>query len=284
VDKYVQILGGPVHVIGYSGKCSNADCPQPQARYHATRAAKLSLPNVTYGLDVTAYIVYLHNQEQKQFKEIWQELRTEFKIEISEREVGRLYRQGQALLLGNQVEIQQELAATAKEYGQLIMAVDALQPHGSGPKLYVLHEILGNTLISIAVHDQANESNLTAWLAPYREWRWAVKATLSDNEKALVAALKTTWPDAPHQLCQMHFVKDLSEPVHQADRELQQTIREGMGQLPPVPALKRESEREEQDVHPPPQAEGLPANEEEATFPPAAITSPDAGYGCHLRC
>jgi hypothetical protein len=284
VDKYVQILGGPDHVIGYSRKCSNADCPQPQARYHATRAAKLSLPNVTYGLDVTAYIVYLHNQEQKQFKEIWQELRSEFKIEICEREVGRLYRQGQALLLGNQVEIQQELAATAKEYGQLIMAVDALQPNGSGPKLYVLHEILGNTLISIAVHDQANETNLTEWLAPYREWRWAVKATLSDNEKALVAALKTTWPDAPHQLCQMHFVKDLSEPVHQADRELQQTIREGMGQLPPVPALKRESEREEQDVDPPPQAEGLPSNEEEATFPPTAITSPDAGYGCHLRC
>lgn len=284
VDKYVQLLSGPVHVIGYSHKCSRAECPQPQARYHATRAAKQSLPNVTYGLDVMAYIVYRHNQEQKQFREVWLELRTEYKVEISEREVGRLYRQGQALLLGNQVEIQQELAATAKEYGQLVMAVDALQPNGSGSKLYILHEILGNTLVSIAMFDQANESNLVEWLTPNREWGVMVKATLSDNEKALVSALKTTWPDAPHQLCQMHFVKDLSEPVHEADRELQQTVREAMGRLPPVPALKRDPETEGEDADPSPQADDSTSSDEGESFFPSTIASPDASHRRHLRC
>jgi hypothetical protein len=174
------------------------------------------------------------------------------------------------------------LAATVKEYGQLIMAVDALQPNGSGPKLYILHEILGNTLVSIAMFDQANETNLIEWLAPYREWGVVVKATLSDNEKALVSALKTTWSDAPHQLCQMHFVKDLSEPVHEADRELQQTVREAMGQLPPVPALKRELEAEEGDA--PPQADGSTSSDEGAPFSPSTIASLDASHRRHLRC
>lgn len=269
VDKYVQLLSGPVHVIGYSRKCSNVDCPQPQARYHATRAAKLSLPHVTYGLDVLAYIAQRRNGDQKQFKEIWRELRTEFEVEISEREVGRLYRKVQALLLGNQVAIHQKLAATAQEYGQLIMEVDGLQPDGGGPKLYVLHEVLGNTLIGVAMIDQASEERLTDWLSPYQEWRWAVTATLSDNEKALVGALKATWPEARHQLCQMHFVKDLSMPVHEADRELQKMIRDGMGQLPPVPAPKREmeAETETEEVDTVSQADDTTSEEEEAPHP-----------------
>jgi len=267
VDKYVQTMNGPVHVIGYSRKCNNAACPQPQARYHATRGAKLSLPNVTYGLDVMAYIAWRRNGAQKQFKEIWHELRTDYQVDISEREVGRLYRQIQALLMGNQAAIHQELAAAAQANGRLIMAVDGLQPEGGGPKLYILHEVLSDTLVSVALIDQANERNLTDWLRPYREWDGAVQATLSDNEKALVAALKATWPTAPHQLCQMHFVKDLSEAVHESDRDLQQTIRDAMGSLPPVPMPEREPEAQEEAaaVDAVPQAEGSPSDDEGAT-------------------
>jgi hypothetical protein len=190
---------------------------------------------------VLAYIAHQRNAEQKQFKEIWQALQTEYHIEISEREVGLLYRRIQALLMGNQVGVRQKLAVTQEEYGKLIMAVDALQPDGSGPKMYILYELLGGTMISIATLDQAKEDNLIEWLAPYREWSYAVEGTISDNEKALVAALKETFPRAVHQLCQMHFVKDLSEPVHEADRELQRTIREAMGQLPPVAVPERKT-------------------------------------------
>jgi hypothetical protein len=224
------------------------------------------LPNVTYGLDVMAYIAYQRNGEQKQFKEIGEQLRTEYQVEICESEVGRLYRKIEALLMGNQAAIHQEVAAAAEANGQLIMAVDGLQPDGGGPKLYLLHEVLSDTLISVALSEQANEVNLTDWLAPYREWRGVVKATLSDKEKALVAALETTWPGAVHQLCQLHFVKDLSEPVHEADRQLQQVIREAMGQLPAVPVPPQEEEEEEEGDTPPP-ADDAPGHKEEAPSP-----------------
>jgi hypothetical protein len=67
-----------------------------------------------------------------------------------------------------------------------------------------------------------------------------VLALLSDKEKALVAALRTVWPDAPHQLCQMHFMKNLSEPIHQTDQALRQTLRDRLCSLPVVPDLKPE--------------------------------------------
>lgn len=81
VDKYVQTLEGAVHVIGCSRRCSNKECPQPQARYHSSRGEKLSLPNITYGLDVMAYIATRRNGEQKQFKEVWRELEQKYDLD-----------------------------------------------------------------------------------------------------------------------------------------------------------------------------------------------------------
>lgn len=226
----------------------------------------MSLPNVTYGWDVMCYIANRRHEGKKQFKEIRIELEGKG-IEISDREVGRLYRKMQALLLGNQVMNREKLTETVEKYGQLIMEVDGLQPDGHGPKLYVLHELLGGTVLSVVQLEQANTENLGEWLEPYREWGEWVKATLSDNEKALVAALKGVWPQAKHQVCQMHFVKNLSEPVHDADRALQKEIRDAMGKLPPVPMPIAESGEESTS----PEAE-LPNDEAPSDDLPAPIS------------
>ena len=61
---------------------------------------------------------------------------------------------------------------------------------------------------------------------------------ISVQEKALVTALRTVWSEAAHQLCQMHFMKNLSEPVHKADRKLRQTMRDRLSSLPAVPDLE----------------------------------------------
>jgi hypothetical protein len=243
------------------------------------------LPNSTYGLDVLAHIAYQHNEKNQQFREIWQELGTEYKLEISEREVGLLYRRIQALLMGNQVQVRRELKATAEQYGQLMMAVDALQPDGSGPKLYILHELLSETLISAAMLDQATEDNLVEWLSPYREWRWVVKGTLSDNEKALVTALKVTFSEAVHQLCQMHFVKDLSDPVHEADRELQKAIRDAMGQLPPVevPEQKQPEQKKEGDTQSGDEGEESGSNEKNPQVSLALMQAMDIISGVEIN-
>ena len=56
--------------------------------------------------------------------------------------------------------------------------------------------------------------------------------------KALVSALRTVWSEAAHQLCQMHFMKNLCEPVHRADQKLRQTLRDHLCSLPPVPDVE----------------------------------------------
>jgi DNA recombination-dependent growth factor C len=120
---------------------------------------------------------------------------------------------------------------------------DGLSPDGAGPQFYVLWEVFSGTPIGGMLIDQADETHLSDWLTGCRDLigDLPVLALLSDKEKALVAAMGAVWPQAAHQLCQMHFMQNLSGPVHRADQTLRQTLRDRIGELPAVPELEPEA-------------------------------------------
>jgi hypothetical protein len=153
-----------------------------------------------------------------------------------------LYRSFLALMEGTWPKRRERLAEAVEKYGGLILKGDALRPDGDGPQFYVLSEVLSGTPIIGMLVDKADEPHLQAWLNDGRELigDHPLLATLSDNEKALKAALKTVWPDAPHQLCQEHFMGNLSKPVHEDDTVLRQGLKEHLSPLSSVPDLSVE--------------------------------------------
>ena len=79
------------------------------------------------------------------------------------------------------------------------------------------------------------QKELVAWLDPYRNLPIRVLATLSDGENTLIAALKTCWPQVPHQRCQVHFLNNLVDDILDYDDELRKDMRQDLGGLPKVP-------------------------------------------------
>jgi hypothetical protein len=209
-------------------------CANYGKHYYASHLGMGSLPFSTYGLDVLALIGWEHEHEHHQLVEIQRELNRRG-VEINERNTGKLYRQFLALLSASSQKIQAELAATADKYGGLIWAVDALQPEGHIQFLYVLYEVLSGRPIAALQRDHVNEEELMGWLRPYQALPWRVLATLSDGEATLIAALKSIWPQAPHQRCQAHFLNNLAEAVLDYDDELRKHMRQDLGGLPQVP-------------------------------------------------
>jgi hypothetical protein len=132
--------------------------------------------------------------------------------------------------------VQSRLDETAEEHGGLIWGIDALQPEGHGTLLYVLYEVLSGTPVAGIQIDHPTADDLVAWLRPYQALSYKVLATLSDGEKAIIAALETCWPDAPRQRCQEHYLGNLAEPVLKVDGKLQEWMRNDLGELPAVPA------------------------------------------------
>ncbi|MBD2247687.1 hypothetical protein [Nostoc sp. FACHB-888] len=232
--KTVQTMDGAVFVAGKSKECTNSSCTHFGKHYYATGVLKYSLPYSTYGLDVLAFIGWQHEHEHQQLVEIQHSL-NQRGVEINESNVGKLYRQFLALLGGTMAHTQEKLAATAHEHGGLIWAIDALQPEGHGTLLYVLYEVLSGTPVSAIQLPQAQASGLIEWLQPYQELPYKVLATLSDGESAIITAMNSSWPDAPHQRCQAHFLNNLSEAVLPADTKLRQQLKADLDGLAKVP-------------------------------------------------
>lgn len=253
LHKYIQTLAGPLEVRAYGWRCSNAACAHPEARYHAQASAlRLSLPFGTDGIDVLAWIGWQHDYEHRSLVEIQRQL-TARGVEISERHVGRLYRDYLSLVGGLTAEIQARLAATVERDGGLIWAVDGLQPEAGAPLFYVLYEVRSQTAVAGIWLEERDREHLAAWLRHFAHAAWPVSATLSDGEGALVGALKQVWPEAPHQLCQMHFLKAWSQPLAEADRQLRSGLRAAlMAGLPPLEERPEAVEAARSpDLHPP---------------------------------
>jgi hypothetical protein len=164
-------------------------------------------------------------------------------VEINDSSVGRLYRLFLALVAGTWPHRRKRVAKAAYQHGGLILMADGLSPDDAGPQLYVLWEVFSGTPIGAVLIDQADETHLSDWLTGCRDLigDLPVLALLSDKEKALVSAMRAAWPQTPHQLCQMHFMQNLSGPVHRADQSLRQTLRDRLGALPAVPELEPEA-------------------------------------------
>jgi hypothetical protein len=238
--KTIQTLNGPLFVAGKSNECKNEKCRNYRKRYYASRVWLYSLPQSSYGLDVLAYIGWRHEHEHRQLVEIQREL-NECGVEVNERNVGKLYRQFLALLSAVGENKKARLIETAEEYGGVIWAVDALQPEGTSGMLYVLYEVLSCQPVGALQREHIGEKELVDWLAVYKEIQVPVLATLSDGEKTLIAALKTSWPQAPHQRCQVHFLNNLVEDILEYDDELRQNMGQDLGKLPQVPQNEPEA-------------------------------------------
>lgn len=237
--KTVQTLDGEFYVVAYSRRCRNSECTNFGQHIHAAGHLKISLLYSTYGLDVVAFIGIQREREHKQFPEIQAQL-NERGVAINAQSVGRLYRLFLALMEGAWPQCRERLAEAVVRYGGLILIADGLQPDGEGPQMYVLWEVLSGTPISGMLIDQADTPHLTAWLTECRGLidDFPILATLSDGEKALVAALKTVWSQTRHQLCQLHCLENLSEPIHEDDRALRQSLKDHLSPLPAVPGLE----------------------------------------------
>jgi len=228
--KTVQTLAGPLFVAGKSKECVNAVCARAGMHYYASQLLAVSLPHSTYGLDVLAFVGWQHEHEHRQLVEI-QHLLNARGVLINERSVGKVYRQFLALLGGLSPQREARVAETAVAHGGVVWAVDALQPEGDGTLLYVLYEAVSGTPVGALAAAHANAEELSVWLHAAQQLPYRVLATLSDGEAAIGAALRTCWPSAPHQRCQVHFLNNIAAPVLEHDVQLRRQMGEVLGDL-----------------------------------------------------
>jgi len=127
------------------------------------------------------------------------------------------------------------LAQIATQQGGLIVALDGLAPQGGEPQLWFIRELFSGLTLRSGWLCQQDQPTFEAFLAPLKHLEWPILAVLSDKQTGLVPAVATVLPNSRYQFCPAHYLRNLAEPLAEADAafkgELRHTVRQHVGDM-----------------------------------------------------
>jgi mutator family transposase len=233
-DKTVQTLDRVLSVASRPGRCPHATCLGSRMRLLSATAQRLALPGSTYGYDVLVRIAWWRQEYHATYREIHTALASQVRISVSH--VGYLYQQVYLPLLAcHERQHQDSLGQIAKAQGGLIIALDGLAPQGGEPQIWFIRELTSGLTLRSGWLAQQDQPTFEAFLKPLTHLEWPILAVLSDKQKGLVPAVATVFPHSRYQFCQAHYLRNLAEPLAEADAalrgELRHTVRQQVGDL-----------------------------------------------------
>ena len=233
-DKIVQTLDQVLSIASRPARCPDPSCPGSNLRLLSARGQQVAIPHSTYGYDVLARIGWLRKEYRGTYGQIHADIR--LRVAISESHVRFLSQHVYLPLFAcHQRQQSARLAQVAQSQGGLIIALDGLEPEGGEPQLGFVRELQTGLTLRSGWLAQQSQVTFETFLAPLRQLGWPVLAILSDKQTGLVPAVASVFPNRPHQFCQAHYLRNLAEPLAEADSafksELRQAVRGHLGAL-----------------------------------------------------
>ncbi len=214
-------------------RCRNAACPQYRRAYRPEEEGQWALPHGEFGLDVIALIGRLRFAEHRSVPEIHQSL-VGRGLAIAERSVTNLLQRYEELLALRLTD-HTRLAARLRDQGQVILALDGLQPDVGHEVLWVLRDCVSGEVLLARSLLGSTEAELVPLL---REVATAlpvpIRGVISDGQASIRNAVRTALPDVPHQLCQFHYLREAAKPVFEADRHAKKLLKKAVRGVRPI--------------------------------------------------
>jgi hypothetical protein len=227
--KPVQFLTGNEHLTNLGYRCSNPACPFPRTVYRSAEAEARQVKESGYGLEVVVRIGSLRFGEHRTRLEIWEELQQIPTLHLSERHVQNLLEVYLALLRASQRDPRAGLARTVKAHGGIVLSLDGLQPEKGNEQLWIVREVLSGIVLSGENLRAASAEVLVDLLRPLAKLGFPVLGVISDAQESIREAVRTVFPEAPHQICQYHALREAARPLFEIDRHLAVQVRKELG-------------------------------------------------------
>jgi hypothetical protein len=169
-------------------------------------------------LDVIALVGALRFREHRSVPEIHQELGRRG-VQIAERSVTHLIHRYEELVTVH-ITDRERIKDLLRAQGRVILAIDGLQPDAGHEVLWVIRDVLSQeTLLARPLLSSA-QGDIATLLREVKDLLppVPVKGIISDGQKAIRAAVVSIFAKVPHQLCQIHYLRDAAKPIVEADR------------------------------------------------------------------
>lgn len=224
----VATLRGLVRLRLKIRRCENARCP----RHHRPEGeSAIALPQHEFGLDVVALVGALRYREHRSVPEIHRALQARGVV-VCERTVTNLLDRYDELV-ATVLDEPRRAALVAQQ--RVILAIDGLQPDVGHEVLWVIRDCLsGQVLLARSLL-----SALTGDLAGLLREVVAgidvpVVGIISDGQHSIRLAVQQVLPDAPHQLCHFHYLREAALPIFEADRHAKKELKKQLRGIRPI--------------------------------------------------
>jgi hypothetical protein len=229
----VVTLEGLVRLRLQVRSCRNPDCPRHKACLRPEQEGRFALPHHEFGLDVIAAVGRLRHAEHRSIPEIHAEL-TRRGVPICARSVSNLldrYDELLALSLSDAERLRRITAAA----GQVVLAVDGLQPDVGHEVLWVLRDGLSGEVLLARSLLSSTRDDLARLLTEVKEaLAVPIVGVVSDGQDSIRKAVKAALDGVPHQLCQFHYLREAAKPVYEADRHAKVQLKKKVRGIRPI--------------------------------------------------
>jgi transposase-like protein len=228
-------------------RCHTWQCPHYHRAYPPEEEGRWVLPHGEFGLDLIALIGAWRFGEHRSVLEIHQRLLARG-VAIAERTVTHLvhrYEELVALRLADQDRLRERLATQ----GHVVLAIDGLQPDVGHEVLWVIRECLSGEILLARALLSSTQGDLAALLREVRQtlqaWSLPIRGIISDGQETIRTAVAAVLSEVPHQLCQVHYLRDAAQPIADADRHAKTQLKKYVRGVRPIErALEERSDRE----------------------------------------
>ncbi len=251
-SRTVTTLEGLCRLTLHVRQCRNPDCMRYRCPYRPEEEGRWALPHGEFGLDVIALVGTLRYTSHRSIPEIHQAL-CERGIQIAERTVTHLLQRYEELVALHLAD-QRRLCDRFQEQGQIVLALDGLQPDVGHEVLWILRDCLSGEVLVARSLMGATENDLVPLLEEAaricRELDIPIRGVISDGQHSIRNAVQTVLPDVPHQLCHFHSLREAAKPVYEADRHAKKELKKHIrGGRPRERAVEGRDDAEAEAIH-----------------------------------
>jgi hypothetical protein len=232
-------------------RCIQPECPRYHVAYRPEEEGGWALPHGEFGLEVIALIGRWRFREHRSVPEMHRALLTRG-VGITERSVTNLMQRYEELV-AVRVADHERIKVRLQKQGQVMLAIDGLQPDVGHEVLWVVRDCLSEEILLARPLLSSSQGDLTTLLTEVKEQleqlEVPVKGVISDGQETIGSAVAFVFPEVPHQLCQFHYLKDAVDPLYEADRHAKTQLKKHVRGVRPLErALEERSDPEAQAI------------------------------------
>jgi hypothetical protein len=213
--------------------CRNPDCPRHKICLRPEQEGHFALPQHEFGLDVIAAVGRLRHAEHRSVPEIHAAL-VRRGVLICARSVSNLldrYDELLTLSLSDTARLRRVTAAA----GQVVLAIDGLQPDVGHEVLWVLRDALSGEVLLARSLLSSTQDDLAKLIGEVKgALAVPIVGVVSDGQDSIRKAVKKALDGVPHQLCHFHYLREAAKPVYEADRHAKVQLKKKVRGIRPI--------------------------------------------------